>query len=138
MRTRIPILCQMERISNHRSDMGIWNGIFQRWRYVIAIQTMTSTLKLIFKILKMPSIDLIWNLNNKKSLIQVADDKTNFLINQLEEEIHWNGKRIQFYGQSYKNNQTHIKTQNLPTIIIEPPSPTLTINEILLLIFTNN
>ena len=73
-------------IQSPRQD-GNLNRHFRRWRYVIAIQTMTSTLKLIFETLNMPSMDLTQTLNNKKSFIHITDDKNNFLIDQLEKEI---------------------------------------------------
>src|ERR1700678_1495946 len=45
-RARIPILYQMERLSRHRSNVGKRISIFRRWKYVTAIQNMSSNLTL--------------------------------------------------------------------------------------------
>ena len=43
-RKRIPILCEMERISNHWSDMGIWISLLRWWKHAPNLQRSISTL----------------------------------------------------------------------------------------------
>ena len=84
-------------------------------------------------------MDLTQTLNNKKSFIRVADDKNNFLIDQLEKEIIKLEKEYNFMDNPIKMTKpSPIEIQDLPIIIIKPPSPTLTIDKILLSLFTDN
>ena len=78
------------------------------------------------------TVDLTRPINNKKSFIHIIDDKNNLLIDQLENEI----KDME---REYHFMENLIKTKKLtPIIIIEPPSPTLTIDKILLSLLTDN
>ena len=43
-RKRISILCEMERISNHQSDMGIWISLLRWWKHAPNLQRSISTL----------------------------------------------------------------------------------------------
>ena len=84
-------------------------------------------------------MDLTRTLYNKKSFVHVTKDKNNLLIDQLEHEIADMECEYRFMENPIKTKKpTPIKTQNLPIIIIEPPSPTLTIDKILLSLFTDN
>jgi hypothetical protein len=87
----------------------------------------------------MPSMDLTRTLNNKKTFIHVTNDKNNLLIDQLENEIAEMECEYYFMENPIKTKKpTPIKTQDLPIIIIEPPSPTLTIDKILLSLFVDD
>ena len=87
----------------------------------------------------MPSMDLTQTLNNKKTFVHVTDDKNNLLIDQLENEIAEMECEYYFMENTIKTKKpTPINTQDLPIIIIKPPSPMLTINKILLSLFTDN
>ena len=87
----------------------------------------------------MPSMDLARTLFNKKSFVHVTNDKNNLLIDQLENEIADMECEYHFMENPIKTKKpTPIKTQDLPIIIIEPPSPTLTIDKILQSLFTND
>ena len=78
-------------------------------------------------------MDLTRTLNNKKTFVYITDDKNNLLIDQLENEIAEMECEYYFMENPIKTKKpTPIKTQDLPIIIIEPPSPMLTINKILL------
>ena len=44
-RKRISILCEIERISDHRSDMGIWISFLEWQRHATNVQRKTSTMK---------------------------------------------------------------------------------------------
>ena len=78
-------------------------------------------------------MDLTRTLNNKKSFIHITNDKNNLLIDQLENEITDMEREYYFMENPIKTKKpTPIRTQDPPIIIIEPPSPTLTIDKILL------
>ena len=84
-------------------------------------------------------MDLTRTLNNKKTFVHVTNDKNNLLIDQLENEITEMECEYYFMENPIKMKKpTPIRTQDLPIIIIEPPSPTLTIDKILLSLFTDN
>ena len=84
-------------------------------------------------------MDLTRTLNNKKTFVHVTNDKNNLLIDQLENKIAEMECEYYFMENPIKTKKpTPIKTQDLPIIIIEPPSPTLTIDKILLSLFTDN
>ena len=84
-------------------------------------------------------MDLTWTLNNKKSFIHVTNDKNNLLIDQLENEITDMEREYYFMENPIKTKKpTPIKSQNTPIILVEPPSPTLTIDKILLSLFIDN
>ena len=87
----------------------------------------------------MLSMDLTRTLNNKKTFVHINDDKNNLLINQLENEIAEMECEYYFMENPIKMKKpTPIKAQDLPIIIIEPPSPTLTIDKILLSLLTDD
>ena len=84
-------------------------------------------------------MDVTWTLNNKKTFVHVTDDKNNFLINQLENEITEIEHKYYFMENPIKTKKpTPIKPQDLPIIIIKPPSSTLTIDKILLSLFADD
>ena len=81
----------------------------------------------------MPSMDLTQTLNKKKSLIQTTANQNNSLIDQLEEDIAEMEQEYHFMDNPIKTTKpTLIETPDLQIIVIEPSSPMLTINEILL------
>ena len=83
-------------------------------------------------------MDLTRTLYNKKSFVHITNDK-NLLIDQLENEIADMECEYHFMENPIKTKKpTPVKTQNLPIIVIEPPSPTLTIDKILLSLFTDD
>ena len=87
----------------------------------------------------MPFMDLTRILNNKKTFIHVTNDKHNLLIDQLEKEIADMECEYYFMENPIKTRRlTPIEPQDLPIIIIKPPSPTLTIDKILLSLFTDD
>ena len=84
-------------------------------------------------------MDLTQTLNKKKSFIWTTTDQNNSLIDQLEEEIAEMEQEYHFMDNAIKTAKpTPIETSDLPIIVIEPPSPTLTIDKILLSLFTND
>ena len=84
-------------------------------------------------------MDLTQTLNKKKSFIRTIANQNNSLINQLEEEIAEMEQEYRFMDNPIKTAKpTPIETSDLPIIIIEPPSPTLTIDKILLSLFTDD
>ena len=84
-------------------------------------------------------MDLTQTLNNKKTFVHVTDDKNNLLIDQLENEIAEMECEYYFMENPIKTKKpTPIRTQDLPIIIIEPLSPTLTIDKILLSLLTDD
>jgi hypothetical protein len=87
----------------------------------------------------MPSMDLTQTLNKKKSLVRITADQNNSLIDQLENEIADMEREYYFMEHPIKTSKPiDIEPQDVPTITIEPPSPTLTIDKILLSLFTND
>ena len=84
-------------------------------------------------------MDLTQILNKKKSFIRTTADQNKSLIDQLEEEIAEMEREYHFMDNPIKAARpTPIETSDLPIIVIEPPSPTLTIDKILLSLFTND
>ena len=84
-------------------------------------------------------MDLTQTLNKKKSLIRITADQNNSLIDQLENEIADMEREYYFMERPIKTSKPiAIEPQDVPTITIEPPSPTLTIDKILLSLFTND
>ena len=84
-------------------------------------------------------MDLTQTLSKKKSFIRTTADQNNSLIDQLEEEIAEMEREYHFMDNPIKTTKpTPIETSDLPIIVIEPPSPTLTIDKILLSLFTDD
>jgi uncharacterized protein YgiM (DUF1202 family) len=87
----------------------------------------------------MPSMDLTQTLNKKKSFIRITADQNESLINQLENEIANMEREYYFMDHPIKTTKpTLVKTQETPIILVEPPSPTLTIDKILLSLFADD
>jgi hypothetical protein len=87
----------------------------------------------------MPSMDLTQTLNKKKSLIRITADQNHSLIDQLENEIADMEREYYFMKHPIKTKKPNpVEPQDIPTILIEPPSPTLTIDKILLSLFVDD
>jgi hypothetical protein len=87
----------------------------------------------------MPSMDLTQTLNKKKSFVRTTADQNESLIDQLENEIADMEREYYFMKNPIKTKKpTPIELQDVPTILIEPPSPTLTIDKILLSLFADD
>src|SRR5271155_1570252 len=131
---RIPILCEMERISDFRSNMGIRDGIFRRWRYANKLQTTTSTVI----ISKMPFLRLSKstpNLHQQSSTtLRLTAEQNNRNCTRLEEMIEGWEKEYYYMDHPIKPQQ---KPRPIPTIIVQRPlSNTPTIDKILASLFT--
>ena len=87
----------------------------------------------------MPSMDLTQTLNKKKSFVRITADQNDSLIDQLENEIADMEREYYFMEHPIKTKKPiPIDPQETPTIVIEPPSPTLTIDKILLSLFIDD
>ena len=84
-------------------------------------------------------MDLTQTLNKKKSFVRITADQNDSLIDQLENEIADMEREYYYMEHPIKAKRpTPIEPQDIPTILVEPPSPTLTIDKILLSLFTDD
>ena len=84
-------------------------------------------------------MDLHQTLKQKKSFIRIATDQTESLIDQLEKEIMEMEDEYKLMDKPIKTiKPTTTLPQDIPIIIIEPPSPTPTIDKILLSLYDDN
>ena len=84
-------------------------------------------------------MDLHQTLKQKKSFIRITTNQTESLIDQLEKEIMEMEDEYKLMDKPIKTiKPTTTLPQDIPIIIIEPPSPTLTIDKILLSLYDDN
>ena len=84
-------------------------------------------------------MDLHQTLKQKKSFIRITTDQTESLIDQLEKEIMEMEDEYKLMDKPIKTiKPTTTLPQDIPIIIVEPPSPTLTIDKILLSLYDDN
>ena len=78
-RKRIPILCEMERISNHWSNMGIWISLLRWWKHAPKIDIKSDTKRISFH----------WTIETK----EIWNNKPEHIYKQEQEwpsTPHWN------------------------------------------------